>query len=71
MIFRNGLKHVMRGPLAASNYRIKNYEDMLAKYGSDRAIQAAAGRTNRGVNTVGGTMAAGGGVGLASGCGCH
>ncbi len=73
MAFRNGLKRVMRGPLAASNYRIKNYEELFAKYGSDEAIQAAAGRTNLGFNALGADMAAGGAVTLAtdSNCGCQ
>ncbi len=69
MAFRNGLKRVMRGPLAGSNFRIKNYEDLLAKYGSDEAIQAAAGRTNSAVNAVGADLATGGAVGAAT-CGC-
>ena len=38
MAFRNGLKRGMRGPLAGLNYRIKSYDDFLAKYGSDEAI---------------------------------
>lgn len=69
MAFRNGLKRVMRGPLAGSNYRIKSYDDLLAKYGSDEAIQAAAGRTNSTVNAVGADLSIGGAVG-ASTCGC-
>lgn len=56
----------MRGPLAASNYRIKTYEGLIAKYGSDEAVQAAAGRTNPGFNALGAEMAAGGAVGLAT-----
>jgi hypothetical protein len=69
----NALKRVMRGPLAASNYRIKTYEELMAKYGSDEAIQAAAGRTNLGFNTLGVDMAAGGVAGLATDddCGCQ
>lgn len=43
MVFCNDLKRIVRGPLAASNYRINNCEDLLAKYGADEAIQAAAG----------------------------
>ena len=69
MAFRNGLKRVMRGPLAGSNYRIKSYEDLLAKYGSDEAIQAAAGRTNSTVNAVGADLSIGGTVGAAT-CEC-
>jgi len=73
MVFRNGLKRVMRGPLAASNYRIKTYEELMAKYGSDVAIKAAAGRTNPGLNVLGAGMAVGGAAGLAtnSNCGCQ
>jgi RHS repeat-associated protein len=69
MAFRNGLKRVMRGPLAGSNYRIKSYEDLLAKYGSDEAVQSAAGRTNPAVNAVGADLSIGGAVGAAT-CGC-
>ncbi len=69
MAFRNGLKRVMRGPLAGSNYRIKSYEELLVKYGSDEAIQAAAGRTNSAVNAVGADLSIGGSVGAAT-CGC-
>ncbi len=64
MAFRNGLKRVMRGPLAGSNYRIKSYEDLLSRYGSDEAIQAAAGRTNPVVNAAGADMAIGGTAGV-------
>ena len=72
MIFRNGLKRVMRGPFAGSSYRIKTYDEMLAIYGwSDSAIQAAVGRTNPGLNALGATMATGGGLGLATECGCN
>ena len=73
MVFRNNLKRIMRGPLAASNYRIKNYEDLMAKYGSDQAIKAAAGRTNPGFNALGANMAAGGATVMTSNsnCGCQ
>jgi RHS repeat-associated protein len=70
MAYRNGLKRVMRGPLAGSDFRIKTYEDLLAKYGSDEAIQAAAGRTNAAVNAVGADLAIGGTVDAAN-CGCQ
>lgn len=69
MAVRNGLKRVMRGPLARANFPTKSYEDFLAKYGSDEANQAAAGRTNSTVNAVGADLSIGGGVG-ASTCGC-
>lgn len=69
MAFRNGLKRVMRGPLAGSSYRIKTYEDLMGIYGSDAAIQAAAGRTNRAINAVGADLGIGGAVGAAT-CGC-
>lgn len=72
MGFRNGLKRIMRGPLAGSSYRIKNYSQLLKKYGSDPAVKAAAGRTNPGVNAVGANLAGGGAVGAAnSDCGCQ
>lgn len=63
LAFRNGLKRVMRGPLAGSGFRIKSYADLLAKYGSDEAIQAAAGRTNDLINAIGADLAVGGLVG--------
>lgn len=69
MAFRNGLKRVMRGLLAGSNYRIKSYEDLMKKYGSDEAIQSAAGRTNRGVNALGADLGFGGAVGSVT-CEC-
>lgn len=72
MAFRNGLKRVMRGPLAGSGYRIKTYGDLMQKYGSDEAIKAAAGRTNRAVNAVGANFSVGGAAGAASSdCGCQ
>ncbi|WPO98298.1 hypothetical protein SFA35_16800 [Pseudomonas sp. HR96] len=69
MAFRNGLKRVMRGPLAGSDYRIKSYEDLLSKYGSDEAIQPAAVRTHPAVSAAGADMAIGGAVGAGT-CGC-
>jgi RHS repeat-associated protein len=69
MAFRNGFKRVMRGPLAGSSYRIKSYEVLMAKYGSDAAIQLAAGRTNAAVNSVGANLSIGGTVGAVT-CGC-
>jgi hypothetical protein len=69
MAFRNGLKRVMRGPLAGSDFRIKVYEDMLAQYGSDEAIQAAAGRTDPDLNALAAYLAAAGAANRA-GCGC-
>ncbi|GKS69654.1 type IV secretion protein Rhs [Nitrosomonas sp. PY1] len=72
MAFRNGLKRTMRGPLAGLGYRIKSYRDLMQKYGSDEAIQAAAGRTNRAVNAVGANFSVGGTVGAASSdCECQ
>lgn len=70
MVFRNGLKRVMRGPLAGSNYRIKNYADLMDKYGSDAAIQAAAGRTNKTINAIGADLSIGGAAGAIS-CECQ
>jgi RHS repeat-associated protein len=69
MSFRNGLKRVMRGPLAGSDFRIKNYAELLQKYGSDDAIRAAAGRTSPAFNSVGANLAIGGAAGRAT-CGC-
>ncbi|UGQ45144.1 RHS repeat-associated core domain-containing protein [Massilia endophytica] len=70
MVFRNGLKRVMRGPLAGSNYRIKNYGDLMNEYGSDAAIKVAAGRTNTPINAVGADLAFGGPANAMS-CGCR
>ncbi|MBV8659598.1 MAG: hypothetical protein JO142_17385 [Burkholderiales bacterium] len=69
MAFRNTLKRVMRGPLASSDFRIKTYEQLMDKYGSDAAIQAAAGRTNDAVNAVGANLTIGSSVDAAT-CGC-
>ncbi|MEW5249764.1 hypothetical protein [Microbulbifer discodermiae] len=71
MAFRNGLKRTMRGPLAGSNYKIKSYDDLFAYYGSDDAIKAASGRTNRGFNATGANLAIGGSVGAANDCDCQ
>lgn len=59
----------MRGPLAGSGYRIKNYADLLTKYGTDDAIKAAAGRTNPGFNATSANLGIGGAVGKST-CGC-
>lgn len=67
--FRNVLKRIMRGPFAGSNYRIKSYDDLLAKYGSDESIQAAAGRTNSAINAVGADLSIGSAVNSAA-CRC-
>ncbi len=69
MEFRNGLKRVMRGPLAGSDFRIKNYAELLRKYGSDDAVRAAAGRTSPAFNSVGANLTIGSAVGRAT-CGC-
>jgi hypothetical protein len=72
MTFLNGLKRVMRGPLAGSGYRIKSYGGLMQKYGSDEAIQAAAGRTNRAVDAVGANLSVGGTAGeTSSDCRCQ
>lgn len=60
LAFRNNIKRAMRGPLWFSNYRIKNYGDMLLKYGSDEAVQRAAGRTNVKWNAAGANSVIGG-----------
>jgi RHS repeat-associated protein len=67
--FRNSLKRFARGPLAGSNYRIRPYENMLEKYGSDAAVKAAAGRTNPMANAFGG-FGAGFGASTAANCQC-
>lgn len=68
MAFRNGLKRVMRGPFAGSNYRIESHGELMRKYGSDAAIQSAAGRTNPGFNVIGAILAIGGSLGAACEC---
>lgn len=55
---RNTLKGVFSG-LGNSHPRIKSYDSMLSKYGSDEAVAAAASRTSPRVNTAGGLAAAG------------
>jgi hypothetical protein len=46
---RNELKGAMSG-LGLEHPRIYTYEQMLAKYGSDQAVAAAASRTNPAIN---------------------
>lgn len=53
---RNNLKRVGRLGFGG-NYRMYSYEELLAKYGSDRAVARAASRKNPGVNTVGAVAA--------------
>jgi len=66
--FRNTLKAVARGGVA-SNYRAVSYARALERYGSDAAVQAAAGRTNPFFNAYGALVGAAGAAN-ASGCGC-
>ena len=66
---RNLLKQVFRGPFAGSGYRVYSYEQLLEKYGSDAAVQAAAGRTNRVINAIGADAGVGGAANAVS-CGC-
>jgi RHS repeat-associated protein len=53
---RNQLKGLMSG-LGNSHPRIKSYDQMLSKYGSDEAVAAAAGRTNGKINAAAASMA--------------
>jgi hypothetical protein len=66
---RNLLKQIFRGPLAGSDYRVYSYDQLLQKYGSDAAVQAAAGRTNPLVNAIG-VDAGVGGIANTASCGC-
>lgn len=63
---RNTLKGAMSG-MGKSHPRIKTYDQMLSKYGSDKAVAAAAARTNPKVNTAG-AAAAGSSASNAAGC---
>jgi len=47
----------------AKNYRTVSYTDALAKYGTDAAVQAAAGRTNTFFNLYGAGILTGGALG--------
>lgn len=70
--FRNGLKQAFRlNPW--SKFRVYPFETMVAKYGTAEAIIAASGRTNAGINALGGALAAGGATTLATtpDCGCQ
>jgi hypothetical protein len=70
--FRNGLKQVFRLGLW-SEARVYTFEQMVEKYGTAKAIIAAAGRTDPGINRVGAWAAAGGATTLATtdDCGCN
>lgn len=65
---RNQLKHFFRLGFF-SEYRMYSYETLLAKYGSDAAVKAAAGRTNSVLNAAGAVNVSGGAVNDAV-CGC-
>lgn len=60
--FRSQMRNIFGGGMAPG-FRAPN----LARYGSDDALRAAAGRTNAGVNAYGAGVAA---AGAAGGCGC-
>jgi RHS repeat-associated protein len=57
---RNTLKGLMSG-LGSAHPRIKTYDELFAKYGSDQAVRAAAGRTDAPINALG-AVAAGTGI---------
>jgi hypothetical protein len=70
--FRNFLKQVFRlNPLIT--FRVYPFEKMVEKYGTAQTIIEAAGRTNTGINLVGGIAAAGGAtsLGTTGNCGCN
>ena len=57
--FRNGLKRAFRlNPF--SQFRVYPFSRMVEKYGDPKSIIDAAGRTNKGINKLGGATAAGG-----------
>jgi len=64
-MFRHGLKSAFRLGMAES-WRAPN----LAKYPTDAALRAAAGRTNAAVNAYGAGVAAAGTAGATGGCPC-
>lgn len=66
---RNVLKVTFRGG-AFPNYRWYPYAKALADKGSDAAVKAAAGRTNKTFNELG-TVLAGGGAVNGRACGCQ
>lgn len=69
---RNALKAVFRGGVA-TGYRAYTYEQMLGKYGTDEAVQAAAGRTSTLFNAPAADAVAGYFSNLdinGTGCGC-
>ena len=65
--FRNDLKGAFSG-LGSAHPRNYTYEQMLSKYGSDRAVKAAAGRTNGTLNAAGAAAMASAGAQYAAGC---
>ncbi len=67
--FRNSLKGAMSG-LSSRHPRTYSYDSLLAKYGSDKAVKAAAGRTNAKLNAVGGVGTVSGGSQMLTGDGC-
>jgi hypothetical protein len=67
--FRTGLRNVARLGIGTS-WRQPN----LAKYGTDEALRAAAGRTNPVINAYGAGVAAAGAAGASGAngdCGCQ
>jgi uncharacterized protein RhaS with RHS repeats len=67
---RNFLKQIFRGPFGGSGYKIYSYDQLLDQYGSDAAVQAAAGRTSPLLNAIGADAGVGGAANAAS-CGCQ
>jgi RHS repeat-associated protein len=69
---RNTLKTIFRGGLFP-NYRQYTYEELFAKYGSDAAVKAAAGRTSSPLNWLGAYIAASSATNAATSpdCGCR
>lgn len=53
---RNSLKGTISG-LGSRHPRIKSYDELLAKYGSDKAVADAAARTNKTANIAGASAA--------------
>lgn len=60
---RNSLKQFFRGYMF-SNYRMPTYQELLASKGSDAAVKAGAGRTDRILNTLGAVGATGSAINI-------
>jgi hypothetical protein len=67
---RNLLKQIFRGPFGGLGYKLYTYDQLLEQYGTDAAVQDAAGRTSPLWNAVGADAAASAVVNSST-CGCR